>query len=821
MADKKVEIEVTTEAKLEQVQALEDKVNQIKKQKIQLDIDTNTAKLEEVNSKIESTKAKLQELKGKADVDDSEIKKVEQELEALESEKINIELAIETGKLDSAKMEVEELDGTTIDVDVNNISAMEAVDQIGAGFDRLKQGAGEIGQAMGTMLDAAGKQETNFTFLKNAIGDADQAAQKMDQINQIVAKLPGDDTALQGLLSSATAKDASLTADALESMANNATDYFSAMSFYGKSASEAQQDMTNYLLTGNTAELERSPILQGHIDKLKEAGTVEERNAALAEALNQEHWAGMGAADTYNNKLETFNGMLERGKYNLGGMFQEGAKAGMDFVLRLDEATGGFVGMGIAAASLAAPIADTVIGIGQMGQGFRALKDAADWAGITDKLSPLKDALTGVTDTAKKAADALLDAGRKALTAGANAVKSAVMWAAEKAAKIASTAASYALSAAQAVLNFVMSLNPIVLVAIALVALVAALIWAYNNVDWFREMVDNAWASLQQFAGFIMGVLSGAVQWLGDAFNNAGQSLQDAFNGAVEWVMTSLQGLYEYIMTLGGLIPEGVNITGNQIIDSIIAVLTFLATLPVQLSIIFLNMIAQALGFGQNFSQRMFTNAMNAVNGFVQWMATLPSRAYTYLSTFLSRVISWGASIASNFLSAATKSVTNFANQIVQIPSKLGTELSNALNKVNEWAATLPAKFWEAGVNAVKNFLSALGIASPGTMQRMLVWEVTEMGKRVPEESKQLLTNVSRLGENIVDEFGEPTLGVQFDDTANASFTNLTETSTSRLPTINLNLEIGSVDNEDRVQEIVEVIRRELNWNNLTAGRDV
>ena len=39
--------------------------------------------------------------------------------------------------------------------------------------------------------------------------------------------------------------------------------------------------------------------------------------------------------------------------------------------------------------------------------------------------------------------------------------------------------------------------------------------------------------------------------------------------------------------------------------------------------------------------------------------------------------------------------------------------------------------------------------------------------------------------------------------------------------TINLNLEIGSVDNEKRVQEIVDVIRKELSWDNKTAGRTV
>ena len=88
--------------------------------------------------------------------------------------------------------------------------------------------------------------------------------------------------------------------------------------------------------------------------------------------------------------------------------------------------------------------------------------------------------------------------------------------------------------------------NPIILVVIAVVALIAALIWAYNNVDWFREMVDNAWQSIQGFAGWISGVFMGAIQGLSDAFNNAGQTLQNAFTGAVQFVQDTLQGLYDY-----------------------------------------------------------------------------------------------------------------------------------------------------------------------------------------------------------------------------------------------------------------------------------
>ena len=217
-----------------------------------------------------------------------------------------------------------------------------------------------------------------------------------------------------------------------------------------------------------------------------------------------------------------------------------------------------------------------------------------------------------------------------------------------------------------------------------------------------------------------------------------------------------------------------------------------------------------------NVVTSVITNFMRGLT----YIASLPGQIAGYLAQIISRVVSWGASLVSNFLSAASKSASDFASQISQIPSTLASELGSALDKVDEWAATLPAKFWEAGVNAVKNFLSALGIASPGTMQRMLVWEVTEMGKRVPEESRQLLSNVSKLGTDIVDEFGHPTLGVGYDDNINASVLNSLSGSSGN-QTINLSVEVGSVDDEKRIDEIVEAVRRELSWNNVTAGRSI
>ena len=353
--------------------------------------------------------------------------------------------------------------------------------------------------------------------------------------------------------------------------------------------------------------------------------------------------------------------------------------------------------------------------------------------------------------------------------------------------------------------------NPIILVVIAVVALIAALIWAYNNVDWFREMVDNAWQSIQGFAGWISGVFMGAIQGLSDAFNNAGQTLQDAFTGAVQFVQDTLQGLYDYIMTLGGLLPEGVNITGNQIVDSILAVMMFIATLPIQIAMIFMNIIASTLGFGNNFVQTMFNSAMNAVNGFIQWVSQIPSRLSSFLSNAISSAVSFGSNFVSTISNAASNAVSNFVSWISQLPQRLGEELDKMIQQALDFAARLPQIIGEAAANMVGSWVGGSGEESPGFMYDAFIGEIDEMDKVGEDFSKSIPVTMGSAGKNMVDSFNPNLTGTLNGNVVSGSYGN----------TINLNLEIGSVDSEDRVREIIDVIRRELHWNNKTAGRTV
>ena len=515
----------------------------------------------------------------------------------------------------------------------------------------------------------------------------------------------------------------------MEAAAGTMADYMSGSATMGKQALESQQDIMKYLLDGNTAELERGSIVSSQVDKLKDANTFQERQAAMQEVLNDLGYGGIANMDTTLKKQMEWEGMMYNSQDALSSMWLGAETGAMDYILKLDDATGGIVGMGLAAGSMAAgPLVDIMGGIGQIRLGFQGLKDAADFAGIGSKLGSLKTTLMGVGSKAKEAALSMLDLGKKTLIAGYNALKSAAMWVVEKGAKAASTLASWAMTAAQAALNFVMSLNPIVLVVLALVALAAALIWAYYNVDWFREMVDNAWQSIVQLAQAIWSYISPAIDWISGLFQQFTQQLGLNTN---DW----LQALLGFIL--------------------------FLPTLPIKIGIALVNSIARLLGFKGNFVETMMSTGISAV--------------------------------------------TNFITQISQLPGKLAGELQKMYSTVSEWASTLPQKFWDAGVDAVKGFLDALGIHSPGFMFYAIQGELNRIDKVTGETD--FSGNMANMGQRMANSFN-PNL-------------DLYNGSSSMSAGLNLTINIESVDNEERIQQIVRAVETALKFDNETAGRSV
>ena len=428
-------------------------------------------------------------IKVAADVDDEQVKELEALLNSLADKVVGFEVAVDDDGLDAAGEKEEGLNGSAeFVIDVDDAAVQQAMQNLSDGVGKAKQGVLDLKDALQEVEQAGMQSEQNKAFLEMNLG-ADKAKQTYQDISDIVASMPGDDNTMRSVLSTAQALGNDLKPAEMEAATKTMADYMAGSATMGKMATESQQDIMKYLLDGNTAELERGSIVSSQVDKLKEANTFMERQAAMQEVLNDLGYGGISTQDTMLNKQAEWEGMLYNSQDALSSMWLGAEKGAMDYILQLNDATNGLVGMGIVAGSVAGgPIIDTVSGLGQMATGMKAIKDLGmvKWLGQLNIMTKL------------------------------------------------SAAANWLLSGAQAVLNAIMAMNPIVLVVIALIALAAALIWAYQNVDWFRAMVDNAWASIQvwgqQIYSFIAGALAGLKNAIMVAWNFIVNHITNAFN---------------------------------------------------------------------------------------------------------------------------------------------------------------------------------------------------------------------------------------------------------------------------------------------------
>ena len=681
MVDKEVKIKLGVDTDDSQVDALEKKVDALKKEKIIADVQANSEELTKVQTRIDAIKAELGSMQGDVDVDDSEVTKLQDELAGLENKALQLEVKVATSELKAAK-ELEESLNDTVQLQVD----VEGMESIKDGLSSAKQGVSDLAGGLNEIQQAGMQSEQNLGFLaKNLPGGMADAKQQMQEINDIVARMPGDDNTMRSVLSTAQALGNNLNPSEMEAATATMADYMQGSATMGKQALESQQDIMKYLLDGNTAELERGSIVSSQVDKLKEATTFQERQKAMQEVLNDLGYGGIASLDTTINKQAEWEGMMYNSKDALSSMWLGAEKGAMDYIIKLNEATGGVLGIGIVAGQTAAgPLVDLLGGIGEIGMGMKAIKDLGfiQWLRDFELMTKL------------------------------------------------SAAADWLLAGAQAVLNAIMSMNPIVLVVIALIALAAALIWAYQNVDWFREMVDGAWASLVQLGQYIYGLVAGAIQWLGQLFND----------------FTSQLGL-----------------NTNDWTQAILGFLLFIPQLPLQLGIALANAIAQTMGFGSNFVQRMVSSASSAVSG--------------------------------------------FANYIRQLPEIVMGEFNRVLGMVNDFINSIPSRVWDMGAAIIGALKSALGIGSPGHMFYMLEGEF----ERMEDLTDSTRFDTASIGQSMVDSFN-PNL------TGNMNVNGNNPVPVNSGTVINI---YGDVDSEARVQQIIDVIRRELSWDNTKAGRTV
>jgi TP901 family phage tail tape measure protein len=130
-------------------------------------------------------------------------------------------------------------------------------------------------------------------------------------------------------------------------------------------------------------------------------------------------------------------------------------------------------------------------------------------------------------------------------------------------------------AAAQAILDVALSANVISLVIIAVAALVAGIIWAYQNVGWFRAAVNLAFQLLKDFGSWIEGTLVPVLERIGgriaDLGRTIGEGLKNGFLAGINFLIDRLDdfiGAIDSLPGLSGVIPKIARLSDGGVIPA-------------------------------------------------------------------------------------------------------------------------------------------------------------------------------------------------------------------------------------------------------------
>ena len=267
---------------------------------------------------------------------------------------------------------------------------------------------------------------------------------------------------------------------------------------------------------------------------------------------------------------------------------------------------------------------------------------------------------------------------------------------------------SRAAAIAQTLLNVAMSMNPIMIVVIAIVALIGVLVYLYNTNEDVRNTINAIGSAIMGGLQSAFNWLMSGIQWVIDGFNNFSSSVGSAVDGIVQWFIALPGNIYNCLESLlttigewfSGLITNLIT-WGGELLNNIIQ---WFVNLPATISE-YLNQLILSLGeWFSGLLTKLTEWGMSILTGIVQWLITLPQQFMLYLNIIILNVSTWAMNLYTCFVNSAWNAVTGFISWICQLPGQLWTWLMQTISTVVSW---IPG-FSQKGVTAGTDFLKGI-----------------------------------------------------------------------------------------------------------------
>ena len=571
-------------------------------------------------------------------------------------------------------------DKTVYDLnDIRNTTAQLAANGV-PNYDKLAEAAGNLNAVAG------GNSDTFKSVAMVLTQTAGAGKLTTENWNQLADAIPG----ASGKLQEAMLKNGAYTGNFRDAMANGeitADEFNKAIMDLGMTDVAKEAATSTQTIEGAMGNLEAAAVKAGmsFLDVVKPAVTGGMSVAAdaisdfatkatgalqavvdyartgdftseLAEAFNMEEDSPL--FDAMASLRETIVDTFTRGRQAVSdfvaGFSQTGAAQG--FFDMLGKAAEYLVTWWNSLVSVGASLAESFSNLVSSGSGLeglgRTIGDA--FSAAMDAVGWVLDKLTGLSDWASEHAD-VVSSALVGIGVGLAVFKIGSLITTVVTALQGFSAASAAAAVAQWALNVAMNANPLMLVATALAAVVAGLVWFFTQTetgrqawqsftdflgasiesikawfgsagDWIMAKWDALVAWFQAVPGRITGFFQGIGQWFSNKFNEAKDGISNAFDSAAGFVSSIPGRITGFFGSIGGWFRDKFNEVKDGIQSGFNSAVDFVRSIP--------DRILGALG---NVGNLLYDAGASILDGFLRGLKSI----WDNVTGFVGNIAGW------------------------------------------------------------------------------------------------------------------------------------------------------------------------------------
>ena len=328
-------------------------------------------------------------------------------------------------------------------------------------------------------------------------------------------------------------------------------------------------------------------------------------------------------------------------------------------------------------------------------------------SGIADAAAGLKD----LKETASLAFDCIRG-GDEAFKTIANAASTLDGGAAETIGKIAAKASDLKVAAAEAGggikgLSSALGLGPWGLVATAIAAVVAGLVWFFTQTETGREV----WSQFTQFLGECWQTISQtASEVWGNVCNFFAVDVPNAINGAIAWFRNLPTAIGEALSSAIAAVGQWVSDlaakaleVGTQFVQ---AVIDFFLNLPMNIATGIGLVIGAVAGLVVALAENAVQIGAQFVDAVVTFFSGLPGRLAEFLATTIESIGNWVTETASKAVEAGTSFLGNVVEFFQQLPGRVAAFLTKVIEGIGQWVSETAAQAVQAGSQFIANVIN-------------------------------------------------------------------------------------------------------------------